>query len=73
MGLMHADSGYPDGVGGSTDISLNQLADQLVQRTIANVSFDHGDLVLTLDDGTTVDIRGNSSNDQSVTIAVWKA
>ncbi|MBN3729390.1 hypothetical protein [Burkholderia sp. Tr-20390] len=72
MKVLTADSGYPDGKGGPADISVRQLADGLVGRTIGKVLFDGGDLVLGLSDGTAVIVRGNSIEDQSLAISVLR-
>jgi len=65
-----AHSGYPDGLGDENDISLRQLRNKLVRRTVTAVSFELGHLELTLDNETTVRVRGNSVDDDSVTIVV---
>lgn len=67
---MHADSGYPDGEGGPADIDIGQLGANLVHQIITKISFDEGDLVVELGNGTVVTIRGNSMEDRSVAIDV---
>jgi len=37
-----ANSGYPDGLGDENDISLRQLSNKLVRRTVTSVSFELG-------------------------------
>ncbi|KVH78739.1 hypothetical protein WL40_14375 [Burkholderia ubonensis] len=65
-----ADAGYPDGLGGENDISLRELSNKLARRTIADVLFEDGYLVMTLDNGTSFKVRGNSREDDSVAIVV---
>lgn len=65
-----ADAGYPDGLGGSNDLSLRQVSNKLVKRTIVEVLFEDGRVVLRLDNGTTVVVAGNGQDDNSVRLAI---
>lgn len=65
-----ADAGYPEGLGGSNDMSLRQVSNKLVGRTIAEVLFEDGHLVMRLDNGTTVAIEGNGQEDDSIKLRI---
>lgn len=61
---------HTDGMGDPNDISLRELSNKLVRRSITEVLFKDGYLVMTLDNGTSVKVRGNSREDDSVAIVV---
>ncbi len=65
-----ADAGYPEGLGGSNDLSLRQVSNKLLKRTIAEVLFEDGRAVLRLDNGTTVVVAGNGQDDDSVRLII---